>query len=114
KTYLYRIDRNRAFNPFIHLYALQYFLPLKIDLLQRCAAIIEGEHDFSAFQAAGTDLITTRRTIYSVEILEIPQETFSGSSLLYVRIRASGFLRKMMRFLVGTMLEIAAGKRPFE
>jgi tRNA pseudouridine38-40 synthase len=117
KVYLYRIDRNRIANPFSYLYSMQFSFPLNPDFLQACGKAIEGEHDFVAFQATGSDVVTTIRNVFSVEIRSsggnLP-EPFAKSpceNLLYVRIHANGFLRKMVRFLVGTILEIGAGRR---
>src|SRR5262249_28915083 len=80
--------------------------PLNLDLIRECASMIEGTHDFAGFQATGTDIIGTERTVFNVKI--------EDEKLLSIRVHATGFLRKMMRFLVGTMLEIAAAKRPLD
>jgi len=104
KMYLYRIDSNRVYNPFTYRYALFYPFPLDLDLMQECARMIEGKHDFAGFQATGTDVVETVRTVFRVEVLR--------QELLLVRIHATGFLRKMVRFLVGTMLEISGNRRP--
>ena len=120
KVYLYRINRNRITDPFSYPYSLHCRHSLDLELLRSCAKIIEGEHDFAAFQAAGTDIVKTVRTVFSVEVspaggpqatplLEIPESNF-----LYVRIHANGFLRKMVRFVVGTLIEIASSRRPLE
>jgi len=104
KMYVYRIDLNRVYNPFTYRYALFYPFPLDLDLMQQCAQTIEGKHDFAGFQATGTDVVETVRTVFRVEVLR--------QELLLVRIHATGFLRKMVRFLVGTMLEISGNRRP--
>lgn len=114
KIYLYRIDRGRAYDPFLHRFAMQYYSPLDVDAMAQCAKRIEGEHDFAGFQATGTEVVGTRRTVFEVELRPDVIEPYSGSRFLQIRIRANGFLRKMVRFLVGTMLEIGAGKRPVE
>lgn len=114
KIYLYRIDRDRAFDPFLHHFAMQYYSPLDINAMDQCARMIEGEHDFAGFQAAGADVVGTRRTVFAVEVLPDVMEPYSGSRFLLIRIHATGFLRKMVRFLVGTMFEIAAGKRTMD
>jgi tRNA pseudouridine38-40 synthase len=107
KKYIYRIDPEKISSPFHYRFALHYPHRFDRDLMAQCAQLIEGEHDFSAFQASGTDIVTTRRTVFGVE-------TGMDRGLFYVRIHATGFLRKMVRFLVGTMLEIASGKRPID
>lgn len=114
KTYLYRIDRGHAYNPFFHRYSWQHYSPIDYEVLKRCASILEGEHDFAGFQATGSDVVSTQRKMFWVEILPDVLEPFSDASFLYIRMNATGFLRKMVRFLVGTMVEIASGKRPME
>jgi tRNA pseudouridine38-40 synthase len=111
KSYIYRIDAAAVQNPFTYRYSLHYRFPLDKDLLLQSAKFVEGEHDFSAFQASGTDVVSTRRKIFSVEMFS---DHDLLESTLTIRITATGFLRKMVRFLVGTMLEIASWKRPLE
>lgn len=114
KIYLYRIDRNRVYNPFTYRYALHFRHDLDIELLHRCAALILGPHDFAGFQATGTEVVSTVRNMMNVEIQPEFRESPHIPSLLCIRFQADGFLRKMVRFLVGTMLEIASGRRPIE
>lgn len=114
KIYLYRIDRSRVYNPFMYRYALHFRHDLNVDLLYRCADLIIGSHDFSAFQATGTEVVGTVRNMMKVEINPEVRESPHIPPLLCVRFQADGFLRKMVRFLVGTMLEIASGRRPLE
>jgi tRNA pseudouridine38-40 synthase len=114
KFYLYRIDRNRNFDPFHFRYSLHYYSPLDMDLIRECAKFLEGEHDFKAFQATGTDVVGTRRTMFEVAVSNSVEHFAAHESFLYFRFHATGFLRKMVRFLTGTMLEIGSGRRPFE
>lgn len=111
KSYLYRIDRNRIYNPFHYKYSLHFSRQLDLELLKDCARHLEGEHDFKAFQATGTELVTTVRTIFKVEAFLAPADNFSEWPFLYLRFEATGFLRKMVRFMVGTLLQIGSGKR---
>jgi tRNA pseudouridine38-40 synthase len=115
KSYLYRIDRNRIFDPFHFRFALHYYSPMNLDLIHQCMNMIQGEHDFKAFQATGTDVVSTRRALLDAESFG-PSGDFFGAhpDFLFFRFRAKGFLRKMVRFLTGTILEIASGSRPIE
>ncbi|HSP07216.1 MAG TPA: tRNA pseudouridine(38-40) synthase TruA, partial [Acidobacteriota bacterium] len=97
---------------FTYRYSLHCRFPLDLDLLQRCAALIGGEHDFAAFQATGTEVVSTRRNMMNVEVLPEVRDSPYIPPLMCIRFQADGFLRKMVRFLVGTMLEIASGRRP--
>jgi tRNA pseudouridine38-40 synthase len=111
KSYIYRIDTQRIYNPFYYRYSLHYFRQLDFPLLINSAKILEGEHDFVAFQATGTELTTTVRKIFRVEVFPELKDPSLDYSLLCIRFEATGFLRKMVRFMVGTLLEIASGKR---
>jgi tRNA pseudouridine38-40 synthase len=114
KTYLYRIDRSRNLDPFHFRYALHYYSPLDPELIQQCCKLLVGEYDFKAFQATGRDVVSTKRNMLKVEFSTLPDRFAAHENFLYVRFEANGFLRKMVRFLVGTILEIASGKRPVD
>jgi tRNA pseudouridine38-40 synthase len=116
KIYLYRIDRNRNFDPFHFRYALHYYSPLNFELIEQCMARLVGKQDFKAFQATGSDVVSTQRTmIHAQATSDASISSFSAhQNFLYFRFQADGFLRKMVRFLTGTILEIASGRRPLE
>lgn len=78
--------------------------PLDRALLDDYAALIVGEHDFTAFTPAETQHRTFTRTVHAAAWVE----TERG---LQFQITANAFLRHMVRTLVGTMLEIARGDR---
>ena len=78
--------------------------PIDRALLDEFAALIVGEHDFTAFTPAETQHRTFTRTVHAAEWVD----TDRG---LQFRITANAFLRHMVRSLVGTMLEIARGDR---
>jgi tRNA pseudouridine38-40 synthase len=69
KTYRYRIWNGEVITPFERGYAWHVPAPrLDVDTMARAAAAFEGRHDFAAFQAAGSDVRTTERTILSARI----------------------------------------------
>jgi tRNA pseudouridine38-40 synthase len=111
KIYLYRIDRNRIYNPFHRRYSLHLSRQLDLELLKQSADLLEGEHDFKAFQATGTEVVSTVRTIFKAEVFDSSKDQFPQWPFLCIRFEATGFLRKMVRFMVGTLLEIASGRR---
>jgi len=78
---------------------------LDLDLMRRAAADFIGRHDFSAFRAAGCEARTTVREIYSLEISAVDE-------LIQIDVKGKGFLRNMVRVMVGTLVEIGWGKRP--
>ena len=105
KTYEYRILREEVCSPFEWPYVHHYPYPLDEDRMIRLAAAFEGEHDFTAFAAAddrdAEGKSKVRRMFSSV--LERP-----AGRLVY-RVRGSGFLKHMVRNLVGTLIEAGKG-----
>jgi tRNA pseudouridine38-40 synthase len=108
KTYEYRILREEVCSPFDWPYVLHHPYPLAEERMVELARAFEGEHDFSAFAAADDRDAEGRskvRRIYS-SVLER-----SPGRLTY-RIRGSGFLKHMVRNVVGTLLEAGKGNIP--
>lgn len=105
KTYEYRLLNRPVRSPLSLRYAWQVAPPLALAAMEEAARILVGEHDFAAFQASGSSVRTTKRR---VEAAEWRRE---GEFLIF-RITANGFLRGMVRSLVGTMVQIGMGKRP--
>src|SRR4051812_22248861 len=105
KTYEYRILREEVCSPFEWPYAHHYPYPLDEARMVECARTFEGEHDFTAFAASDDRDAEGRskvRRIFS-SVLER-----SEGHLLY-RVRGSGFLKHMVRNVVGTLLEAGKG-----
>jgi len=78
---------------------------LELDPMRRAARDLTGEHDFASFQATGTPARTTVRTLSRIEVW--------GESRGEIRLTfdGSGFLRHMVRNLVGTLFEVGADRR---
>lgn len=123
KTYEYDI-LNRTF-PLPAYRNTAYFLygDLDLDAMVRACRAFLGEHDFASFCAAGAQVQTTVRTIYSLEVLEQPltgagrgvQLQQSPERLLTIRVRGNGFLYNMVRIIAGTLVEVGRGHiRPEE
>lgn len=123
KTYEYDI-LNRTF-PLPAYRNTAYFLygDLDLDAMRRACRAFLGEHDFASFCAAGAQVQTTVRTIYSLEVLEQPlteagrgvQSQQSPERLLTIRVRGNGFLYNMVRIIAGTLVEVGRGHiRPEE
>lgn len=105
KTYEYRIFRGEVCPPFERLYMHHHPYPLAVDRIIAAAPLFEGEHDFTAFAAADEKDRYGRskvRTVFS------SQAQLTGDLLVY-RVRGSGFLKHMVRNIVGTLLEIGKG-----
>jgi len=103
KMYEYRIFRAEVCPPLEWRYVLHHPYPLQVERILALAPLLEGRHDFAAFAAADDrELETTVRTIFSSR-LEV-----AGDRMFY-RVSGSGFLKHMVRNIVGTLLEAGKG-----
>jgi tRNA pseudouridine38-40 synthase len=105
KTYEYRIFRGEVPSPFERRYIHHHPYPLDVDRILLAARLFEGEHDFSAFAASDEkDLLglSKVRTIFSSRAEQ------EGARLIY-RVRGSGFLKHMVRNIVGTLIQSGRG-----
>ncbi len=105
KEYVYRIWNSPYPNPFEEDRALFVPYPLDCERMQQAADLLVGEHDFAAFQAAGSKI--TEDTVRCVSLFCVERE----GDLVLLRVRANGFLYHMVRIFAGTLLEVARGKR---
>ena len=125
KTYRYEIINTKFRNPIFRYRA--YFVDRKLnsDAMKECGKYIVGTRDFRCFQAAGGEEVnTTVRTINFLNVftedMETPQEFIKGDrkvlsqhfddEKIVVEINGDGFLYKMVRNIVGTMVEVGLGK----
>ena len=98
RSYVYRIDRAPLRSPFQEGRVWWHPRPIDLDRLRACAALLPGEHDFTAFTPTDSLHSVFRRTIASATWRE------DGDELLF-EITANSFLRHMVRTLVGTMID---------
>jgi Pseudouridylate synthase len=75
--------------------------------MRAAAACLTGEHDFSAFCAAGSEVKDTVRTVHSLNITEEPP-------LIRIDVAGSGFLYHMVRILAGTLIDAGLHRLPPE
>jgi tRNA pseudouridine38-40 synthase len=106
KTYEYRILNRPDRSPLYRHYAWWIAPRLDLAAMAEAAAALIGEHDFTAFRASGSDNINPVRRVLAADWREEP-----GGWLSFT-ITATGFLRGMVRSLVGTMVEVGRGKAP--
>jgi tRNA pseudouridine38-40 synthase len=107
KTYRYQIRNAAIATPFERLYV--WHLPERLTLasMQQAAATLVGTHDFAAFRSVGGDTVSTVRTVTAST-----WEAHDG--LLVYEIRGNGFLRHMVRAIVGTLVDVGRGWRTAE
>jgi tRNA pseudouridine38-40 synthase len=113
RTYCYRVLAERVQNPFEA--GISLFWPRRVDrnALAACGDALLGTHDFTAFTPTQTEHVRFQRNILRAEWHEKPAVLGSGT-ILELWIEADAFMRNMVRVLVGTMLEVAGGRRTLE
>ncbi len=104
RAYRYRVLARRGRSAFLRGRALHWSRPLDVDALDGCAAALVGTHDFTAFTPT-----ETHHARFEREIATARWER--RGELLEFAIEADAFMRNMNRVLVGTMLEVASGRR---
>lgn len=119
KVYEYLIYNNDTLPPFL-LDLVWHIKPkLNMALMRKAANILEGKHDFSSFCAAGSDLACRQagdkdfvRNIYNISIRRRKIEIWESCKLSVVscKFRGNGFLYKMVRNMVGTLVEVGLGR----
>jgi tRNA pseudouridine38-40 synthase len=117
KIYRYRLWNHSVFSPFQHRFAWHLPGALDLDAMREAARLVEGTHDFAAFQGQKSDAQTTVRTVNRFRILDRGGPGRSGpdegasACRIDCEISGNGFLRHMVRTLVGTLVEIGRGRR---
>ena len=109
KTYVYRVVRGPVMSPFWARFAHQEARALAIERMRDCATLFLGEHDWTAFSAAQSDAESRVRTITQVDISEGWDER-GLCHLTELIVSADGFLRYMVRSIVGTLLAVGRGE----
>lgn len=104
KEYAYRLSRAAVLSPLDSLFAAPAPGTIDVERMARAAASLAGRHDFSAFALAGGSHMQPFRRIFSARWEERGEE-------LCFRVTGEGFLRGMVRALVGTLAEVGSGKR---
>ena len=110
KHYVYRTVNAPVMSPFWLRYAHHEGRFLDVGRMNETARVFLGEHDWTAFSAARSDVETRVRTVKSFTV-ESFWDARANSSIIEFRISANGFLRYMVRSIVGTMLEVGRGEK---
>ena len=107
KTYRYRIWNAAVLDPFERRYAWHLSGPLDVEAMGGAASLLEGRHDFAGFQASGSATHPTERTIRTSVVSR------TGPLVVY-EVTGEGFLRHMVRTIVGTLVDVGRGRWPAE
>lgn len=103
KTYVYAMDLAPVRNPFLDRYALHVKGALDVTAMQEAARHVLGEYDFASFRAEGSRVKTTTRLVSVSEVI-------ARGDRVYYWVQGSGFLRHMIRNIVGTLLQVGQGR----
>ncbi len=107
KTYEYRIWNGDACPPFVRLYTWHIPHALDVGAMRRASEALLGTRDFAVFQGAGAVVQTTVRTITAADW----RDEAADQPVVFT-ISGDGFLRHMVRSIVGTLVEVGRGWRP--
>jgi tRNA pseudouridine38-40 synthase len=100
KNYKYFILNTSTPSPFLYRYTTWYDKKLNLDALNEISSVLIGQHDFKSFQSSGTKVKTTIRTIKKAEW------TLKKKNIVEFSIIGTGFLKQMVRNIVGTSLDL--------
>jgi tRNA pseudouridine38-40 synthase len=104
KIYEYRILNRPLRSAFLRGYAWHIPQPLNWEKVKEATQRLVGEHDFSSFRSTGTPTKTAIRRVFRAEWKK------GREGLMRFEIEASGFLKQMVRAIVGTLVEVGKGK----
>ena len=107
KSYRYRINRTTVANPMERRFAWHIDEAMDLGAMRQAATALIGQHDFAAFQTAASDatVSTTIRTVFDLRI--VPE----SDEIVTVDVVGDGFLRYMVRTIVGTLVDVGLGRR---
>lgn len=109
KTYVYRLVHGPVMTPFWARFAHQEARPVSLERMRESAALFVGQHDWTAFSAAQSDADSRVRTITRLDITQGWDER-GLCQLSQITVSADGFLRYMVRSIVGTLLSVGRGE----
>ena len=104
RTYVYAVLGGEVPDPFLARTSLHHPGALDLDAMNEAAGHVLGEQDFSSFGRPPEREASARRTLYELRCTR-------AGHLVRVRARANGFIRQMVRSLVGTLLQVGEGRR---
>jgi len=104
KTYEYRILNRNIRSAFYREYAWHIPQTLNIGEMKKATRSLKGEHDFSSFQSVGSPKKTAVRNVTRAEWKR------GRDGLLRFEVEANGFLKQMVRAIVGTLVDVGKGK----
>jgi tRNA pseudouridine38-40 synthase len=108
KRYRYEIDNGPVANIFRRAYAWHLPRPLDDRAMQHAAKELLGTHDFSSFESSGAPRQSSVRTLTHIDVT---RGVDAKTEQLRIEVEANGFLYKMVRAIVGTLVEVGRGRK---
>lgn len=113
KSYIYRIVNAPVMSPFWRRFALHETRPLDIARMNDAARLMLGQHDWTAFSSALSESENKVRNVTACTV-ESVWDRRANTNIIEFQIRANGFLRYMVRSIMGTLLEVGRGEKDSE
>lgn len=114
KEYHYRFTCNRVSTAFQNDLICNYPFDLDIEKMRKACELLIGKHDFSNFYCEGTEVSSNVREIFECQILQVEQGDWMLPPHFIFKIVGNGFLKQMVRLLVGAIWNIGRGKITLE
>ena len=105
KTYRYRILTREARSPLRHDRCWHLRRDLDVERMAEAGRLLVGTHDFSSFRASSCSAEVPIRTVQALRVLQVDQE-------VHIELEGTGFLQYMVRIIVGSLVEVGAGRKP--
>jgi len=115
KVYRYRLIHGEVMNPFVRRYGWWQRAEFDTERMNEAGQLLVGEHDFASFQAAGSSTDTTVRRLFSLSVTraqagQLWSENEEFGDMTIIEVRGSGFLRHMVRVIVGSLVQVGVGR----
>ena len=111
KEYWYLFSEQRKKDPFLSQFVSLFSSPLNIENMNDACKLFIGEHDFKNFYCTGSEVKTTVRTIMEARIMPYGRSDSIWNGDVYCfQVRGNGFLKQMVRLMMGALLEVGRGK----
>lgn len=107
KTYEYLIWNSRVRSALLRDRAWHLWIPLHLNDMRLAARYLVGRHDFSSFRGSHSN---TKTSVRVIEKIAIHRKKMSRNSLIRIQVTGNGFLKYMVRNMVGTLAQVGQGK----
>lgn len=107
KTYLYKIENDKNFDPFNASLAYQLKQELNVKEMKKCAKVFIGVHNFQNFTSKEEDENSFVRNIFKISLKK-------KHNFIFIELTGNGFMRYMVRMIVGNLIQVGLGKLTIE